>query len=145
MHLELGGELTLDHVSLEQMLAVVGGATDGAFKGPISKVATLVVKHIPSCPEALTAALWTRKGPLVLVDSDVNLEVLLLTEGFITAGKRTLERLCPIMDVHVGSKANVSCEGLTAARMLTDKKLRPSHNISWTTRTFVFGFLKHCI
>ena len=98
-------------------------------------MATLVVKHIPSCPEALTAALWTRVGPPVLMNSDVNLEVLLLTEGFITAGKRTLERLCPIMFMHVGLKATVSCKGLTAARMLTDKKLMRSHNIRWTTRT----------
>ena len=121
VHLELCRELALDLVSLEHILAVVGSTTDGAFKGPIPKVATLVVKHIPSCPEAFTAALWTWEGSLVLVDSRVNLEVLLLTEGFTTAREWTLERLCPIMDVHVSLEATVSCERLTAARMLTDK------------------------
>ena len=132
-------------MSLEHVLTVVRGATDVAFKGPIPKVATLVVKHIPSCLESLTAALWTRIGPLVLVDSDVNLEVLLLTECLITSGKRTVEWLCPIMDVHVSLEANLSCEGLTAARMLTDKKILRSHSIRWTTETFWFGFLRHCI
>ena len=33
-HLELRGELALDHVSLKYILAVVEFATDGAFKGP---------------------------------------------------------------------------------------------------------------
>ena len=82
-----------------------------------------MVKHIPLCPEALTAALWTRVWPLVSVYSRVNLEVLLLAEGLITAWKKTLEWLCPIMHMHVSLKANLSCECLTAAGMLTDKKL----------------------
>ena len=111
----------------------------------VSKVAALVITHVPLRPEALTAALGTRIGPLILVNPHMDLEVLLLTEGFTTAREWTLEWLCSIMDVHVSLEANLSCEGLTAARMLTDKKLRPSHNISWTTRTFVFGFLRHCI
>ena len=34
MHLELCGELALDHVSLEHILAVVEVATVAAFKGP---------------------------------------------------------------------------------------------------------------
>ena len=68
----------------------------------VPEVATLVVTHVPLRPETLTAILWTRIGSLVLVDSDMNLEVLLLTEGLITAWKRTLERLSPIMDMHVG-------------------------------------------
>ena len=86
---------------------------------------TLVVTHIPLCPEALAATLWTRKGSLILVDSGVNLEVLLLTESLATARKRTLVWLRPVMNVHVSLQANLSCEGLTAAWMLTDKKLRP--------------------
>ena len=133
-------------MSLEHILAVVEGATNGAFKGPtfkqykshlhiqifgttiirrhymnqifmflksvyifffkrhllIPKVATLVVKHITLCSEALTATLWTRVRPPILMDPHVNLEVLLLTEGFIAGWKRTLEWLCPIMDMHVG-------------------------------------------
>ena len=156
-------------MSLELILAVVEGATNGAFKGPtfkqhksdlhiqifgttvyrrhemnqifmflksvyifffkrhllIPKVATLVVKHITLCSEALIATLWTRVRPPILMDPHVNLEVLLLTESLITARKRTLVRLRPVMNVHVSLKANLSCEGLTAAWMLTDKKLRP--------------------
>ena len=100
--LKVCGELTLDHVSLKHILAVVEFATDGTLKGLISKVATLMVTHVPLCSEALTAALWTRIGTLFLVNSDVNLEVLLLTESLTTALKRTLEWLCPIMDMHVG-------------------------------------------
>ena len=95
----------------------------------IPKVATLVVKHIPLCPEALTAALWTRVRPPILVDSGVNLEVLLLTEGFIAARKRTLKWLCPIMDMHVSLKANSSCEGFIAAWVLTDKELWCAYSI----------------
>ena len=140
MHLELCRELTLDLVSFEHILAVVGGTTDGAFKGPIPKVATLVVTHIPLCLEALTTALWTWVRPLVFVDIDVNLEVLLLTEDFTTAREWTLERLCPIMDVHVGLKSCLTCKCLIAAWMLTDKKLRRPYNIERTTRAFVFCF-----
>ena len=145
MHLELCRELTLGLVSLEHILAVVGGTTDDAFKGPISKVATLVVTHVPSCSEAFTAALWTWEGSLFLVDSGVNLEVLLLTEGFTTTREWTLEWLCPIVDVHVSLEANFSCEGLTAARMPTGKKVMRSHSIWWSTKTFALGFLRHCI
>ena len=35
--LELGCKLALYHVSFEHILAVIEGATDGAFKGPIFK------------------------------------------------------------------------------------------------------------
>ena len=79
-------------------------------------------------------------GPLVLVDYDVNLEVLLLTEGFATAREWTLERLCTIMDMHVVLKAILSSIGLIAAWMLADKKLRRPYNIEWTTRAFVICF-----
>ena len=87
----------------------------------IPKVATLVIKHVPLRSEALTATLRTRIVPSLLVDSEVNLEVLLLTEGLITARKRTLEWLRPIMDMHVGLETYLPCEGLIAARNLTDK------------------------
>ena len=62
-------------MSLKYVRAVEVFAASGAFKGPIPKVATLVVTHIPLCLEALTTALWTWVRPLVLVDIDVNLEV----------------------------------------------------------------------
>ena len=127
-------------MSFEHIFAVVGGTTNSAFKGPIPKVATLVVTHIPLCSKALTTPLWTWVGPLVLVDYDVNLEVLLLTEGFATAREWTLERLCTIMDMHVVLKAILSSIGLIAARMLANKKLRRPYNIEWTTRAFVFCF-----
>ena len=71
-------------------------------------MATLVVKHIPLCPEALTAALWTRVRPPILVDSGVNLEVLLLTEGLVAVWIRTLEGLSPIVNMHVGLKTNLT-------------------------------------
>ena len=70
----------------------------------------------------------------------MNLEVLLLTEGLITARKGTLEWLRPIMNMHVSFKVSLSREGLTAAWMLTDKKLRPFLSVGWTTRTTVFVF-----
>ena len=127
-------------MGLKYIRAVVVGAANGAFKGPIPKVATLVVTHIPFCSESLTTPLWTWVGPLVLVDYDVNLEVLLLTEGFATAREWTLERLCTIMDMHVVLKAILSSIGLIAAWMLADKKLRRPYTIEWTTRAFVFCF-----
>ena len=114
-------------MSLKHVLAVVVGAANGAFEGPIPKVATLVVKHISLSSEALTTTLWTRKGPLVLVDSIVNLEVLFLTKGLITAREWTLEGLCPIMEMHVALKAILSSISLIAAWMLADKKLRHLH------------------
>ena len=51
----------------------------------ISKVATLVVKHIPLRAKALTAVLRARKRLLICMDSLVDLEVLSLTEGLAAA------------------------------------------------------------
>ena len=107
----------------------------------ILKVTTHVVKQISICSEALTATLWTRKWPLVLMDSEMNFEVLLITKGLITAWIWTLERLCPIMDVHVSLKANFSCEDFTAAWMLTNKTLGFATSNACTSKTFIIGFL----
>ena len=71
------------------------------------------------------------------MNSSVNLEVLFLTEGLITAQKCTLEGLCPIMDMHVDLKAILSSISLIAAWMLADKKLRRPYNIEWTA---FYGF-----
>ena len=72
----------------------------------VPKVAALVITHVSLRPEALAAILRARKGPRVLVDSVVDLEVLLLAEGLAAARKGTLVGLCPIMDMYVGLKAN---------------------------------------
>ena len=74
----------------------------------VPKVATLMITHVPLRSEALTTVLWARIGPVILVDSVVDLEVLLLTEGLAAGRKGTLIGLCPIMNMHVGLKANLS-------------------------------------
>ena len=74
----------------------------------VSKVAALVITHVSLRPEALTAALGTRIGPLILVNPHMDLEVLLLAEGLAAGWIRTLEWLRPIMNVHVGLKANLA-------------------------------------
>ena len=71
-------------------------------------MATLVVTHVSLRPEALTATLWTRIGPFILVDSEMYLEVLLLTEGLVAVWIRTLEGLRPIVNMHVGLKTNLT-------------------------------------
>ena len=67
-----------------------------------------MITHVSLRPEALTAVLRARVGPLIRVDSVVDLEVLLLTEGLAAVWKGTLIGLCPIMDMHVGLKTNLT-------------------------------------
>ena len=67
-----------------------------------------MITHVPLRPEALTAALGTRIGPLILVNPHMDLEVLLLAEGLAAGWIWTLEWLRPIMNVHVGLKANLA-------------------------------------
>ena len=67
-----------------------------------------MITHVTFRPETLAAPLWTRIGPLILVDPDMDFEVLLLTKGLATVWIRTLEGLCSIMNVHVGLKTNLS-------------------------------------
>ena len=62
-----------------------------------SKVATLMVSHVPLGPEALAAALRALERPLVDVDSHMNSKILLLTEGFSTAWELALVGLSSIM------------------------------------------------
>ena len=63
----------------------------------LSKVATLVVPHVSLGAEALSTVLWARKRPFIFVNSNVNLQVLLLTEGLVAPWKWALERLSPVM------------------------------------------------
>ena len=74
----------------------------------VPKVASLVITHVPLRSEALTTILRTRIRQLVLMDSLVNLEVIFLAEGLAAGRKGTLVRLCPIMNMHVGLKANLT-------------------------------------
>ena len=106
----------------------------------VSKVASFVVTHVSLCPEALTAALWTRIGPLILVNPDMDLEVLLLTEGLVAVWIWTLEGLCPVMNVHMGLKANLTRKDLIAAWLRTSKGLGCCHNTGRIPRTIFFVF-----
>ena len=107
----------------------------------VPKVTALVIKHVPLRPEALTAILWARIGPFILVDSDVDLEVLLLTEGLVATREWTLKGLRPIMNMHVGLKTNLTFESLIAAGFRTEEELRWSRSTGWTPRTIIFVFL----
>ena len=71
-------------------------------------MATLVVTHVSLRPEALAATLWTRIGPFILVDPEMYLEVLLLTEGLVAVWIGTLEGLSPIVNMQVGLKTNLT-------------------------------------
>ena len=60
---------------------------------------SLVVSHVAFRPEAFSTALRTHKWSLVLVYPHVYLQVLLLTEGFITVWKSALEGLGAVVNV----------------------------------------------
>ena len=51
----------------------------------VSKVTSLVIKHVSLGPKALTAALWAWEWSLVDMDPLVDAKILLFTEGFLTA------------------------------------------------------------
>jgi len=63
----------------------------------LTVVAALVVTHVAFGAETLAAALGAGERSFILVDSDVDLQVLLLAEGLWTGRKWTLERLRPRM------------------------------------------------
>ena len=84
----------------------------------IFKVATLMVPHVSLSSEALSAILRTWKGPRIIMDSEVNLEVLFFTEGLTAPRKRTLEGLCSIMDMHVSLKTNLTLKELSKKSIL---------------------------
>ncbi len=72
------------------------------------KVATRMMPHVSLGSEALSAVLWTWKRPRILMDSDVNLEVLFLTEGLSATRIRTPAGLCAIVDVHVSRQTSLT-------------------------------------
>ena len=82
-----------------------------------------MVPHVSFGAEALSTVLWAGKRPFIFVNSNVNLQVLLLTEGLVAPWKWALERLSPVMQVHVGIQPDLAGERLFAARMRTDKSL----------------------
>ena len=63
----------------------------------LTVVAALVVTHVAFGAETFAAALGAGERSFILVDSDVDLQVLLLAEGLWTGRKWTLERLRPRM------------------------------------------------
>ena len=73
----------------------------------------------------------------------MDLKVLFLTECLDAAWKRTLERLCPIMKMHVGLKTNLTLKELIASGLRAEEKLGLLHSIFLTLKTnaFVFVFL----
>jgi hypothetical protein len=73
---------------------------------------TFVVEHVSLGPETLAAALGADKGPGILVDSAMDFQILLLTERLATGGELALERLCPIVLVHVGPQTNLALKAL---------------------------------
>ena len=74
----------------------------------LSKMTSLVVPHVAFCPETLSTTLRTCKWSFVFVYPHMNLQVLLLTEGFITVMKSTLERLGPVVAVQVGVQSDLA-------------------------------------
>ena len=84
-------------------------------------MATLVITHVSLRPEALPAALGAGERPLVLVNPDMDVQVLLLTESFIAAGKGALEGLGAVVQVHMRVQSNLATECLFTAVMRADE------------------------
>jgi hypothetical protein len=78
----------------------------------LTVVAALVVAHVSFGAKAFAAALGAGERPFIPVDSDVNLKVLLLTEGLRTGS----------MEVHVSAQPHFPREGLPAAFEWTDER-----------------------
>ncbi len=79
-------------------------------------MSTFVVEHVSLGPKALSTALSAHERSRVLVNSAVNLQILLLAKAFATSRKLTAERLSPIVLVHVGSQTDLALEALLAPR-----------------------------
>lgn len=81
----------------------------------------LVVPHITLGAEAFAAVLRASEGSLILVDSDVNIEVLFLAECLIAPREITLERLRSVVQVHVGVETNFAAECFVTTVMRAEK------------------------
>ena len=79
-----------------------------------------MVSHVALGPEALAAPLWALEGPLVGMDSHVDPQILLLTEGLTAARVCTLIRLGPIVEVEMSIEAELAREGFVAPSLRAD-------------------------
>ena len=86
-------------------------------------MAPFVVPHVPLRSEALAAALRAGEWPLVLMNPDVDVEILLFTEGLAAPWKVTLEGLCAIVQVHMGIQANLATKSLLTTVMRANECL----------------------
>ena len=86
-------------------------------------MAPLVVPHVPLRPEALAAALRAGERPLVLVNPDMDVEILLFTEGLTAGGEAALEGLRAIVQVHMSIQTNLATECLLTTVMRADECL----------------------
>ena len=82
-----------------------------------------MVPHVSLRSEALAAALRAGEWPLVLVNPDVDVEILLFTEGLAAPWEVTLEGLRAIVQVHMGIQANLATEGLLTTVMRANECL----------------------
>ena len=82
-----------------------------------------MVPHVSLGAEALPAILRAGKRPFIFVNSNMDLQVLFLAESLMAPGKRALERLRPVMQMHVGIQPYLAGELLFAAGMRADEHL----------------------
>ena len=87
-------------------------------------MSALVIEHISLRPKALSTPHGAGERPRVRMDSDMNVEVLLFAESFVTAWVAALVRLGAIVEVHVGVKAYFADKLFVAAWKLTLKSLQ---------------------
>ena len=77
-------------------------------------MSTFVIKHVSLGPKALSTALSAHERSGVLVNSAMNLQILLLAEAFTTSRKLTAEGLSPIVLMHVGPQTDLAHKALLA-------------------------------
>ena len=86
-------------------------------------MAALMIPHVPLCPKAFSAILRASEGPLIFVNSNVYVEILLLAKSFTAFGKGALKRLGAVVQVHMGVQANPAAEALIAAVVRAGERL----------------------
>ena len=119
-----------DFCAFELVIATVEASWLGNGHLLISRVAALVVKHVPLGAEGLTAVmLRASKRTLVSVDAHVNIEVLLLAESFAAGGIGALKRLSAQVQVQVGIQSGLAAKDLIAAGMGT--------GVAWVLAFFI--------
>ncbi len=81
-----------------------------------TEVSAFVIKHVSLGSKAFPTALSTHERSGVLVNSAVNLQILLFAKTFATGRKLAPEWLSPIVLMHVGSQTDFALEALRAPR-----------------------------